>query len=119
VPGLPLLAALPSGTSSWQAALLLLPAAGGLMAGAAVGRHQVGAALRSVLGTAASTGLVAGLAMGLLSLASGGPAGGGRLATVGPSAWRVALVFAAEVGVPAMAAAWWTARQRSWRSRDA
>jgi len=110
VPALPLLAALPSAPHSWLMVQLLLPVAGGLLAGAVVGRRQVEVALGRLLGTAASSGLAAGLLMGLLCLVAGGPVGGGQLAAVGPSAWRVALVFAGEVGLPAMAAAWWTAR---------
>ncbi len=110
VPALPLLAALPGTAPRWLPAVLLLPAAGGLLAGALVGRRQHGAPLRRVLGTGLATGCAAGLVMGLLCLAAGGQAGAGRLATVGPSAWRVSLMFAAEVALPAMAAAWWTAR---------
>ncbi|MEP6697839.1 MAG: DUF6350 family protein [Pseudonocardiales bacterium] len=113
VPALPLLAALPSAPLGWLAALLLLPATGGLLAGAAVGRRQAGTALRRMLGTAAATGPAAGIMVGVLCLVSGGPSGGRQLAAVGPSAWRVALVLAAEVALPAMAAAWWTARHRS------
>lgn len=114
VPALPLLAALPGGPVGWLAVLLLVvPVAGGLVAGAVIGRRQAGAALHRLLGIGAASGLAAGLLLGLLCLLSGGPAGSDRLATVGPSAWRVALLLAAEVGVPAMVTAWWTA----WRAR--
>jgi hypothetical protein len=113
VPALPLLAALPTAANRWLVALVLLPVAGGLLAGAVVGRRQVDVALGRLLGTAAATGAAAGLLVGLLCLISAGPAGAARMAAVGPSAWRVALALAAEVAVPAMAAAWWTGRPGS------
>jgi len=114
LPALPLLAALPAGpVHRWLLVLLAVPVAGGLLAGVAVGRRTAGGEVsrRRLIGTAAGTGPAAGLMLGLLCLLSGGPAGSGRLSAVGPSAWRVALVLAAEVGVPAAAVAWWTVRR--------
>ncbi|MDP9240586.1 MAG: DUF6350 family protein, partial [Actinomycetota bacterium] len=71
VPALPLLAALPSTRIAWLVALLLLPMAGGLLAGAVVGRRHVGRrhdvrGLGALLATGAGTGVAAGLLMGLL-----------------------------------------------------
>ena len=112
VPALPLFAALPGGpVTGWLALLIAVPMIGGAIAGAGIGRQQRAAPLRRSLSTAAATGPAAGALLGLLSLLSAGPAGAGRLATVGPSAWRVALMLAVEVGSVAVAAAWWTARR--------
>jgi len=121
VPALPMLAALPGGpVDRWLLALLALPVAGGLLAGALVARRPPaagGGALWRLLGTAAATGPAAGALLGLLCLLARGSAGSGRLAAVGPSAWRVAGVLAVEVGLPAVGAAawtaWWTARRAS------
>jgi hypothetical protein len=52
-----------------------------------------------------SGALTACVAAGLAALA-GGPLGGQRLATMGPSAWQVGFMAALEVGVSAAIAAW-------------
>lgn len=112
VPTLPLLAALPGGpVSSWLAVLIAVPLIGGVLAGTLIGRQHAGAPLRWLLPTAGATGPAAGVLLGLLCLLSAGAAGSGRLATVGPSAWRVAAVLAIEVAPVAAAAAWWAARR--------
>lgn len=117
VPALPMLAALPGGpVDRWLTTLLVLPVAGGLLAGALVARHQDGGPRRQLLACAAATGPAAGLILAVFCLVSAGSAGGGRLAVVGPSAWRVALTLALEVAVPAVAGAWWTAW---WTARRA
>ena len=99
VPALPLLAALPSGAPpAWVGVLaLLVPLGCGLLAGWLVLRG--GGELREVL----AVGPVAGLALALLAVLVSGPVGGARLAEVGPTAWLVGLVVAAEVGLPALA----------------
>ncbi len=47
---------------------------------------------------------------------SGGPLGNGRMASVGPSPWQVAIVAALEIGIAAAvtagAANWWYVRKR-------
>ncbi|MGL5859143.1 MAG: cell division protein PerM [Angustibacter sp.] len=56
------------------------------------------------------------LAAGILAVAlwlSGGAAGPGRLVTVGPSAWRVGLILAAELTVGTVIGAWVRHRARS------
>lgn len=112
VPALPLLAALPAGpVASWLAVLIAVPVIGGALAGALIGRQHRGVSLRWLLPTAAATGPTAGVLLGLLCLLSAGAAGSGRLATVGPSAWRIALVLAVEVSPAAVLAAWWAARR--------
>lgn len=113
VPALPLLAALPGGPVSDRMVLLIaVPIIGGGLAGAAVGRQHRAQPLRWLLTTAAATGPAAGLLLGLLCVLSAGSAGSGRLAAVGPSAWRVAVVLTIEVAPAAAAAAWWTTRLR-------
>lgn len=57
----------------------------------------------------------AALAAGTLTVAlalAGGAAGPGAMGTVGPSAWQVGLVLAAELAAGAAAAAWLTHRRR-------
>lgn len=112
VPALPLLAALPGGSlSSWFAALIAVPLVAGALAGTLIGRQHRAAPLRWLLPTAAATGPVAGVMLGLLCLLAAGAAGSGRLATVGPSAWRMAAVLALEVAPVAVVAAWWAVRR--------
>ena len=100
VPALPVLAALPSGAPpTWLAVLALaVPVAAGAVAGLLVAR-------RAGVLDAALVGPAAGLAVLLLAWLSGGPAGGSRLTAIGPSAWRVGLAVAVEVGVAATATA--------------
>lgn len=116
VPALPLLAALPGGpVSSWLGLLIAVPVIGGVLAGAVTARRHRAAPLRWVLLTAAATGPAAGAFLGLLCLLSAGPAGAGRLATVGASAWQVAVVVAVEVAPAAIGAAFVTARRNPAR----
>lgn len=98
VPALPLLAALPAGELPvWAGALVLaVPLGAGALAGWLVQRRGGG------LLDAALTGPAAGAALGLLGLLAGGPAGGGRLAHVGPTAWAFALSTAAAVSAGAV-----------------
>ncbi|PRY67629.1 hypothetical protein B0I08_106236 [Glaciihabitans tibetensis] len=51
--------------------------------------------------TGLGMGLVGGALLGLLAWASGGAAGPGRLATVGPDPWQVGLWAALEIGIAA------------------
>lgn len=119
VPALPPLAALPESTvispAMWL--LVLLPVAGGLLAGAVVGRRPGDASLNEVLVTAAASAVAAGVLLGLLALLAGGPVGSGRLNAVGPSAWQVTLALIVEAVLPAVAAAWWTVRCASAEGR--
>lgn len=109
VPGVPLLAALPgSGVATWIGLLaLLVPLAGGVLAGRSVERDPgLGEAglVRTAL-EAAAAGPVCGLLWLVLAWVSGGPLGGERLVDVGPSPWAVGLAVTALVAVPAALAA--------------
>ena len=53
--------------------------------------------------------------MGILAWLSAGPLGPGRMAHLGPSAWRVGIAVMLEVGLPA-AATTWMLRWRQLRS---
>ncbi|MCU1674145.1 MAG: hypothetical protein JWN77_2258 [Frankiales bacterium] len=106
VPALPLLAALPGAVPAWVGSLgLLVPIGGGVLAGLLVVRRLVGPTWQTALREAALAGPCAGVVTALLCWAAGGPAGGGRLADVGPSPWQVGLAVTAEVGLGAAAAA--------------
>jgi hypothetical protein len=67
-----------------------------------------------VLGAAVLAGPVGGLVLGVLAWLSGGSLGGGRLSTIGPVPWQVALVA---TGVIAVSAAIGAAAARSFRLR--
>jgi len=118
VPAVPLLAALPAnGPSPALARLaLIVPIAAGLLAGWLLARSRVPAPtthgpwwerlrlLDAAFGLAA--GAVAALLMGILAWLSAGPLGPGRMAQLGPSAWRVGIAVMLEVGLPAAATTW-------------
>jgi hypothetical protein len=126
LPTLPLLAGLPNGPmGAAGVALLAVPVLAGLAAGWLLvlrlnrdstgvvhigeqskrGRARPGERAEHpwslVLGGGLIAGPAAGLLLGLLSRASGGPLGDGRLATIGPDPWPVALVATAVVAVSA------------------
>ncbi|MFE6965862.1 DUF6350 family protein [Agromyces sp. NPDC057679] len=127
IPGVPLLGALPGDAPMLGVLWLLVPVVLGF-AGAwfVLGRDGASVASTEARGdvgsepwwypvaVGAAAGVVAGIVMGLLAWWSGGAAGPGRLAVVGPDPWAVALVAAATVGVGAIAggvAAWMRLRQ--------
>lgn len=106
LPAVPLLAGLPSGpVDGYGAGLLAVPVLAAMAAGCLLARRllrlatEERVALRwpAVLLPAALAGPVAGLLLGVLAAASGGPLGGGRLADTGPVPWQVAGVAAAVV----------------------
>ncbi len=115
VPVLPVLAALPERTPpvpvAW--APFVLPLAAGIVAGLLAVRASAapaagagpgsGTGLAAALGLAA--GVLAGAAMALLAALSGGQAGPGRMAEVGPAPLPVGFAVAVEVGLVAAAAA--------------
>ncbi|MFF2271421.1 DUF6350 family protein [Agromyces sp. NPDC058136] len=135
VPGIPLLGALPADAPVLGALWLLVPvvlgfagawlvigragdAGAGAPAGSPVGAFGGASQRRSPwwhpVVIALGAGVVAGLVMGLLAWWSGGAAGPGRLAVVGPDPWAVAAVAAATVGLGAVAgavAAWMRDRE--------
>jgi hypothetical protein len=107
VPGLPMLAALPSGAAPWPVyALFAVPVAAGLLGGFVMIRRLP---RTPKLATAAVLGAGVGAAVALLlaaaALLSGGPVTGGRLETVGPSALPVGLHVLLLVAIPSTVAA--------------
>ncbi|QYC38610.1 hypothetical protein Nocox_04915 [Nonomuraea coxensis DSM 45129] len=103
VPSLPLLGALPESgpVPAWMMAVIALPFAAGAVAGVFVARISPSPSYEAAPLWGFLTGVSAGVVAGVLAALSGGPIGGGRLATVGPSPWEVALSVALEVGVAA------------------
>ncbi|WP_243726275.1 DUF6350 family protein, partial [Actinomadura rubrisoli] len=108
VPAFPPLAALPEPGPAPAVSLLALAAP--FVAGAVGGVLTIRAMPSPVYEAAPLWGFVSGALTGavaaLLTALSGGPLGGGRMATVGPSAWQVGLMAALEVGISAALAAW-------------
>lgn len=133
VPGVPLLGALPTEPQSFGALWLVVPVLLGF-----VGAWLVGAAARAggrfddfgvrrpdaawwrPLVTGAGSAVVAALVLGLLAWWSGGAAGPGRLAEIGPNPLAVAGVAAITIGIGALAGAYsvW-ARDRADRGHAA
>jgi hypothetical protein len=106
LPAIPVLGALPSGELSLGFLGLVVPIVVGFLVGVvlrprvvAAGGQRPGAAL---LATGLGVGIAAGVLLGLLAWVSGGAAGPGRLADVGPDALLVGLFAAVEVGIPAV-----------------
>jgi hypothetical protein len=104
LPGLPMLAGLPSGAAPWPAYILfVVPPAAGVLAGLITLRRL---ARPPSLRTAALCGLAiaggVGLMAGLAAALSGGSVTSGRLETIGPSALPVGAFATLEVGVPAL-----------------
>lgn len=108
VPAFPPLAALPDPGPAPAVSLLALAAP--FVAGAVGGVLTIRSLPAPVSEGAPMWGFVSGALTGavaaLLTALSGGPLGGGRMATVGPSAWQVGLLAALEVGISAAIAAW-------------
>ncbi|MEV0664496.1 DUF6350 family protein [Actinomadura luteofluorescens] len=108
VPAFPPLAALPQPGPAPAISLLALAAP--FVAGAVGGVLTIRSLPSPVSEGAPLWGFVSGALTGavaaLLSALAGGPLGGGRMATVGPSAWQVGLLAALEVGISAAIAAW-------------
>lgn len=109
LPLFPMLAALPSsppgphagGAGPVALALLAVPYLAGALGGLLTVRTAPSPSIEAAPLWGLAAGALAGLVTGALALFSGGPLGTGRLATVGPSAWQVALVAALEIGVAA------------------
>ena len=103
VPSLPLFGALPDSgpVPALMMAVIALPFAAGAVAGVMVARVSPSPSYEAAPLWGFFTGITTGLVSALLAALSGGPIGGGRLATVGPSPWEVALSVGLEVGVAA------------------
>jgi hypothetical protein len=118
LPAVPLLAALPANgvPPTFARLAIIAPIGAGLFAGWLLARSRALAPdaegpswerhrlMDAVWGLA--TGAVAGLLMGVLAWLSAGPLGPGRMAQLGPSAWRVGIAVALEVGVLAATTTW-------------
>ena len=108
VPSFPPLAALPEPGPAPAVSLLALaaPFIAGIVGGALTVRVMPSPVSEAApLWGFVSGALTAVVVAGLAALA-GGPLGGQRLATMGPSAWQVGCMAALEVGVAAAIAAW-------------
>ncbi|MDQ0893158.1 CDP-archaeol synthase [Agromyces ramosus] len=132
MPGIPILGALPSGAPVLGALWLIVPVLFAFVGawvvrggdGADLGASSVSGFRRranapwwqpAAIGVAAA--VVAAMVLGLLAWWSGGAAGPGRLAEVGPDPWAVAMVTAATVGIGAIAgayAAWMRRREDAY-----
>ena len=108
-PALPLLAALPAAGRVPLAALpaLLGPAVAGVVAGLVLVRRLPALGRRTAALYGAAGGAGGGLALGVAAWLAGGPAGPGRLGTVGPSPLAVGLAAGCELAVVAAGMAWW------------
>lgn len=109
VPSVPLLGALPSGDLALGFLGLLVPVVIGFLIAAAMRPSLVRAlngipSLPLMVASGLGIGVVGGVTLGLLAWASGGSAGPGRLADVGPDALQVALFATLEFAVPAVLA---------------
>ena len=116
VPEVPLLGALPESVPALAPLLLLVPVAAGGIAGWLLVRRRADGAVLAAAMEGLGAGAVAGVAMVLLALLAGGPAGGRLMAAVGASSWQAGLAVAGEVGLPAAAvaaAALWLRASRS------
>jgi hypothetical protein len=116
-PALPILAAIPHGGASWVVVVLAVAAIGGAAALAARQIHR-GTGIDLATKCSAALGLAATIAAGtaLLEAVAGGPAGPGRLATFGPSPWKVALSVAFEIAGPVIVFVSVQAAWRTWRA---
>jgi hypothetical protein len=112
LPAVPVLGAQPAGELSFGFLGLLAPIVLGFLAAVAVrpavlraaggGRSGDRAPALVLVTTGLGIGVAGGVLFGLAAWASGGAAGPGRLAEVGPDALRVGLFAALEFGVPAI-----------------
>ena len=122
LPAFPLLAALPAGSHGsgpgWLAAVMLtVPYLAGIVAGVLTVRLAPASALEAAPVRGFCCGVLTGGVLGVGAAFAGGPLGDGRMTTVGPSPWQVAMVSSLEVGIAAAVAAaavnWWYLRSRS------
>jgi hypothetical protein len=91
IPAIPVLGALPDGTSAFGFVGLLAPVVVAFLVGAVLGtRLRARVTGGSIALIALGGGIVGGVILGLLSWFVSGAAGPGRLAQVGPNPWAVA-----------------------------
>src|SRR6185312_5174876 len=107
LPTIPILGALPTGDFAFGFVGLLVPVLVAFLAGVVIRSrvlratgHSSGPATLVLAGV--GVGIAGGVLLGLLAWASGGAAGPGRLADVGPSPWLVGGFAALEFGIAAI-----------------
>lgn len=103
LPAIPIFGALPNGESAFGFVGLLAPVVAGFLVGAVLGpgiRKRLDGML--VLVVPAASGVVAGIAIGVLCAFASGGLGPGRLAVAGPNPWQVGILAAVEIGVAAV-----------------
>lgn len=108
VPSIPVLGAIPTGELSFGFLGLLVPVVCGFLVGALLYQRlapelDVDYRVRWIVGSGLGIGVAGGLMLGVLAWVSGGAAGPGRLAQVGPDALAVGAFAALEIGVAAVA----------------
>ncbi|WP_019632417.1 DUF6350 family protein [Actinomadura atramentaria] len=115
VPAFPPLAALPDPGPAPVVSFVALvaPFVAGAVGGVLTMRSLPGSAAETAPLWGFGTGALTGGALALLAALSGGPMGGGRLVTVGPSPWQAGLLAALEVGIAAAVAAWFVGGRRA------
>jgi hypothetical protein len=116
LPLVPVLGALPEPgpLPGWWMAVLAGPVLAGVGAGWWTARRAPArGALHGVVADALVCALLAGGVLTVLLALSGGAAGPGRLAAVGPSPWRVGLALVVELALGAVVSAWLTHRRRA------
>ncbi|QFG27009.1 hypothetical protein F7P10_12725 [Actinomadura sp. WMMB 499] len=120
VPAFPPLAALPEPGPAPAASLLALaaPFVAGAVGGMLTVRSAPSAANEAAPLWGFVSGALTGVAAALLAALSGGPLGGERMATVGPSPWQVGLMATLEVGISAAIVAWWANWRLNRRAAD-
>ncbi|MFC5747108.1 DUF6350 family protein [Actinomadura rugatobispora] len=108
IPTFPALAALPEPGPAPLVSLIALaaPFAAGAVGGVLTVRAMPSPVYEAAPLWGFMSGALTGAAAAVLSALAGGPLGGGRMATVGPSPWQVGLLAALEVGISAAIAAW-------------
>ncbi|MEW2360008.1 DUF6350 family protein [Spirillospora sp. NPDC029432] len=108
IPAFPPLAALPEAGPAPLISLLALaaPFLAGAVGGVLTIRAMPSAAYEAAPLWGFLCGALTGAVTAFLSALAGGPLGGGRMATVGPSPWQVGLLATLEVGISAAVVAW-------------
>lgn len=107
IPAVPIFGAIPEGGHGLAFLGLLVPVLAGFLVGIALRStsRRLAAVWDSpvplLVAMPALVGAAAAVTMGILVAASGGSAGPGRLADVGPNPWLVAGLILLEVGIPA------------------
>lgn len=116
IPAVPILSALPVGSSSLTILFVIVPLLAAFLATLLVKSHTAdlrfnyASATTAALALGISIGLVSGIEMFLLADFSGGSIGPGRMSSVGATPWLVALVTFAEVSLASTLAAFFSAR---------